>query len=90
MIDPVDTVTLPLPVTTDTPIRMRFATADRSYTAWLTQDLFGTWTVMQSWCGKHTHLGGGKVLPVASFEEGREVLLAIEKRRYRHGYARLE
>ena len=45
MIDPTDTVTLPLPVTTETPIRMRFASADHSYAAWLTQDLFGTWTV---------------------------------------------
>ena len=45
---------------------------------------------MQSWSGKHTNLGGGQVRPVASFEEGREVLLAIEKPRYRHGYARID
>jgi hypothetical protein len=63
---------------------MRFASADRCYTAWLTQDLFGTWSVMQSWRGKHTYLGGGRCRPVASFEEGREVLLAIKKRRYRY------
>lgn len=90
MIDPADTVTQPLPVTTDTPIRMRFASEDRCYTVLLTQDLFGTWTVVQSWNGKFTNLGGGKIRPVESFEEGKKVLLTIERRRYQRGYTRIE
>lgn len=90
MIDPIDTVTQPLPVTTESPIHMRFASKERAYTVLLTQDLFSTWTVVQSWSGKYTNLGGGKIRPVASFDEGKDVLLAIEKRRYQHGYSRIE
>jgi hypothetical protein len=90
MIDPIDGVTQQLPVTTSSPIRMRFASQTRNYTVLLTQGLFSTWTVVQTWSGKYTKLGGGKIRPVESFEEGREMLLAIEQRRRKHHYVPID
>jgi hypothetical protein len=82
MIDPADTVTRPLPQ----PTRLHFTTDTRMYTVALQQDLLGDWTVMQSWGGKSSQRGGGKVCHVASFEAGAELLERIAKRRQAHGY----
>lgn len=90
MIDPLDNVTRPLPVTTASPIRLRFASADRHYTVVLTQDLFSSWIVIQSWGGRFSNRGGGQVKPVASFEEGEKLLRAVEKRRLQRGYCAIE
>ena len=82
MVDPADTVTRSLPQ----PTRMQFVSESRVYTTLLDQDLLGDWTVVQSWGGKGTRHGGGKVTHVENFEAGMELLQAIAKRRERSGY----
>lgn len=82
MIDPADSVTQPLPQ----PTRMRFASETRVYSVVLDQDLLGDWTVTQSWGGRESRRGGGKITHVASFEDGVKLLHQIAKRRAKHGY----
>lgn len=86
MTDPADSVTAQLPH----PARMRFASDTRVYTAALDQDLLGDWTMVQSWGGKESRRGGGKITHVASFEEGMQMLRRIASRRAQHGYRVLE
>jgi len=66
---------------------MQFVSESRVYTTLLDQDLLGDWTVMQSWGGKGSQRGGGKVTHVENFEAGMELLQAIAKRRARNGYS---
>ena len=82
MVDPVDTVTLPLAQ----PTRLRFASNGQIYTAVLTQDLLEDWTVIQSWGSQHNQRGGGKIAHVPSFEAGIAMLQEIAKKREKHGY----
>ena len=82
MTDPEDFVTMPLPQ----PMRLRFASNGRFYTAVLTQDLLEDWTVVQSWGGTDRQPGGGKVTPVASFDAGVALLDVIARSRARQGY----
>lgn len=82
MTDPTDSVTAQLPHAT----RMQFASDTRVYSAVLDQDLLGDWTVAQSWAGKESRRGGGKVTHVANFDEGLQLLRQIAMRRERHGY----
>lgn len=82
MIDPADTVTLPLPQ----PTRLRFASEGRVYNVMLEPDLLGDWTVTQSWGGKGNLRGGGKVIHVSDFAAGLALLESITKVRERHGY----
>ena len=86
MPDPVDGPPLPPAPTAGNPLRLAFASADRSYDAILIQDLFGTWVVVQSWCGRLTRRGGSMTKPVASFTEGQSVLDAILRQRLQRGY----
>ena len=86
MPDPVDGPALPPAPTADNPLRLAFASADRFYDAILMQDLFGTWVVVQSWCGRLTRRGGSMTKPVASFTEGQSVLDAILRQRLQRGY----
>ena len=86
MIDPIDQVTLPLPVTTHSPIRLRFASPERLYDAVLMQDLFEDWLVIQCWSGRQTRNGGMKTTVVEDFEAGKDILDAITKRRLNRGY----
>lgn len=74
------------PVTAPLPTGMQFASATRVYIVVLDQDLLGDWTVLQSWGGKESRRGGGKIAHVASFEEGMHLLRQIAKRRAHHGY----
>lgn len=82
MTDPEDFVTMPLPQ----PMRLRFASNGRFYTAALTQDLLEDWTVVQSWSGTDRRPGGGKVTLVASFDAGVALLDTIARFRTRQGY----
>lgn len=82
MVDPADSVTAPLPQ----PARMSFASPTRVYTVVLDQDLLGDWTVVQSWGGKESRRGGGKITHVENYAAGMELLLLIAKRREMHGY----
>jgi len=58
----------------------------RYYQADLVKDLFGEWTLVCSWGGLGTALGGLSSTGVASFEEGLLRLEAVGKLRRRHGY----
>lgn len=82
MIDPADLVTRALPQ----PTRIQFASQTCIYSVLLDQDLLGDWTVMQSWGGKGSRRGGGKITPVRSFEAGLQLLQKIARRREQHGY----
>ncbi len=86
MPNPVNIPALPPASTAGNALRLTFASADRSYDAILMQDLFGTWVVMQPWCGRFTRRGGSMTKPVASFTEGQIVLDAILRRRLQRGY----
>lgn len=89
MIDPVDSVTRPLPVATATPIRMQFSGPDRLHTVVLMQDLFEQWIIIQGWAGKFDRCGGGKPRPCNSLEEGIEALRAIARRHQKQGYTQV-
>ncbi len=86
MIDPIDAVTLALPVTAPQTTRLRFASGLQVYTVVLVQDLFGDWMLMQSWDGKRNQRGGGQVRQVDSFEAGLAALEVIRKTRNKLGY----
>lgn len=90
MIDPADKVTTSLPVTTDSPIRLRFAFEGRSYLVALEQDLLNDWVVVQSWDGKPSARGGGKISVVGDREAGLALLQQISRRRLQQGYALAE
>jgi hypothetical protein len=89
MIDTADDVTRPLPVATATPIRVRFAAADRLYTIILMQDLFEQWVIMQSWGGKQNQSGGGKTRPVENLEAGLAALAVIVRQHQKRGHEQL-
>ncbi len=80
MIDPVDDVTRPLPVATECPIRLQFASEERTYTVLLMQDLFKQWMIMQAWSGKQNASGGSKPRLVESLEAGVAALGAIARK----------
>jgi hypothetical protein len=58
----------------------------RYYQAELVQDLFGEWTLVCSWGGLGTALGGLSSTGVASLEDGLLKLEAVDKLRRQHGY----
>lgn len=58
----------------------------RYYQADLVQDLFGEWTLVCSWGGLGTALGGLSSTGVPSLEDGFLRLETIGKLRHRHGY----
>jgi hypothetical protein len=58
----------------------------RYYQADLVQDLFGEWTLVCSWGGLGTALGGFSSTGVASLENGLLKLEAVGKLRRQHGY----
>ena len=87
MIDPVDDVTRPLPVATESPIRLQFAAPDeRIHTVVLMQDLFQQWVILQTWGGKHNTSGGSKPQPFDSLDAGLAALTAIARRHEKRGY----
>lgn len=90
MIDPVDTVTQALPVTSDSPILRRFASEDRLYAAMLTRDLFGEWVLVQAWGGRYNQRGGKMTRVMKSFEAGVSALTGVAKRREQRGYQPIE
>jgi len=58
----------------------------RYYQADLVQDLFGEWTLVCSWGGLKTALGGFSSTGVASHKDGLRRLEAVGKLRHQHGY----
>ena len=90
MIDSADTLTKMLDVTTDTPIRLCFKSANRMYVVALVQDLFQDWVLMQSWGGRFSQRGGGKIHAVATREEGIVQLQRVARQRFAHGYASVD
>ena len=86
MIDPVDDVTRPLPVATESPIRLQFSSPERIYTVILMQDLFKQWVILQAWSGKQHTGGGGRPRPFDNLEAGLVALAAIARKHERRGF----
>jgi hypothetical protein len=86
MIDPEDSVTEALPVTIPCPIRLNFRSSTRLYCAVLAADLFGQWTVAQTWGGRENQRDRDKLTYVENFEAGLAMLQAIAKKWERYGY----
>ena len=86
MIDPADSATLRLSVSTDTPVRRHFISAERAYSVMLTQDLFGDWIVMQAWSGRYNRKSGGMSRPVDGVEAGLIAIAAVIRKREKRGY----
>ncbi|HJV83065.1 hypothetical protein [Noviherbaspirillum sp.] len=82
MIDPTDAVTRPIPQ----PVRLDFASENRTYSIALDRDLFDHWSVIRSWAGKDNNLRGRRITHVDSFEAGWDMLHAIARRREKNGY----
>ena len=58
----------------------------RYYQVDLVQDLFGDWTVIQSWGAVGSKRGRVRIVYVPSYAAGLERLAAIGKRRQQRGY----
>lgn len=58
----------------------------RHYQVILTQDLFGTWTLIASWGARDSRHGGAKRTSLPSREAGLARLKEIDRRRRRNGY----
>ena len=71
----------------NSPTRLDFRSAERMYAVSLVQDLFDDWVVVQSWGGRFTQRGGGKIRAVASYDDGIAQVQRIAKQRIAHGYA---
>lgn len=89
MIDPADNLTTPLPVTTDSPIRLRFSMEGGMYAAVLEQDLLDDW-VVQTWYEKRHARRGGKIQVMHDHDQGLEQLQKITRRCIQNGYALLD
>lgn len=82
MIDPTDSVTRSIPH----PVRLDFASDNRTYSVALDRDLFDQWSVTRSWGGRHSNFRGSRITHVDSFEAGLAMLQSISKRREKVGY----
>ena len=58
----------------------------RYYQAWLTEDLFGDWTLITVWGGLGSRRGQARSTGVPSYEDGLARIEKIAKRRRQHGY----
>jgi predicted DNA-binding WGR domain protein len=62
----------------------------RYYTVRLEQDLFGDWTLVSCWGGRHSKRGGMQIKRLEGYEQGLAAIEQLAKRRRQHGYALLE
>ena len=62
----------------------------RYYQAWLTEDLFGDWTVVTAWGGLGSRRGRARSTAVPSYEDGLARIEEIAKRRRQRGYRSVE
>jgi len=90
MIDPIDDVTGHLPVATESPIRLQFASPEKLHTVLLMKDLLDQWVVLQTWSGKQEAKGGSKTLPCDNLEAGLDALSAIARGHRERGLLQLE
>ena len=69
-------------------MRKRWVNAEkqRYYSVELVRDLFGDWTVIQSWGGVGSKRGRVRIVWVPSHDAGVERLAAIGQRREKRGY----
>ena len=54
--------------------------------AWLTEDLFGAWTLITAWGGLGSRRGQARSTVVPSYDEVLARIEKIAKRRRQHGY----
>ncbi|WP_419588970.1 WGR domain-containing protein, partial [Thiolapillus sp.] len=59
---------------------------DRYYTAAAEVDLFGRWTLLDSWGGRHNRLGGGKTETYDSWKALVRAVDALNRQRVKRGY----
>ncbi|PZO18371.1 MAG: hypothetical protein DCF25_09760 [Leptolyngbya foveolarum] len=59
----------------------------RHYSCELKQNLFGRWVVLRRWGRATAFQGQSLEHPCGSYEEGLEILSAVEKRRSQRGYS---
>jgi predicted DNA-binding WGR domain protein len=62
----------------------------RYYQAWLTEDLFGDWTLVTAWGGLGSRRGQARLTAVPSYEDGLARIEEIAKRRRQRGYRSVE
>ncbi len=63
-----------------------WVTRDRYYHVSVNRDLFGRWSVVKSWGGRHNRLGSSEALAIDHYEDVFEMVVAIEKQRIKRGY----
>ena len=68
------------------PVQVGFKSEARMYRVSLVQDLFQDWVLVQSWGGRFSTRGGGKLRVVASRDDGLVQLRRIICRRLGRGY----
>lgn len=66
-----------------------WVTKDRYYHVSVNRDLFGRWSVVKSWGGRHNRLGGSDALAVEDFRDISVMLSGIEKQRKKRGYSEI-
>ena len=67
-------------------LRYEHAGNHRYYDVLLQQDLFGDWSVMRVYGGKHNNRGGYKIESFDKLSEAEEKVAEIAKRRHKRGY----
>ncbi len=67
-------------------ICIHWQTDTRSYTAEITQDLWGNWLVTRHWGSRRTQIGNRMVVPAQSYEDALSQLEQVSKRRRQRGY----
>lgn len=65
-------------------------TKDRYYHVSVNRDLFGRWSMVKSWGGRHNRLGGSESVPIDHYEDSLGMVQAIERQRARRGYSEVK
>lgn len=66
-----------------------WVTKDRYYHVSVNLDLFGRWSVVKSWGGRHNRLGSSEALAIECLNDADMLLSAIEKQRIKRGYSEI-
>lgn len=67
-----------------------WVTKDRYYHVSVNKDLFGRWSVVKSWGGRHNRLGSSEALAIEDLNDVNVLLSGIEKQRMKRGYYELK
>ena len=67
-------------------LRYEYSSDNRYYVVLLQGNLFGGWTLIRIYGGKHNNLGGYKIEACEKYEDGVKRMKEIGKRRVKRGY----